>query len=235
MRIDDWVCLGRTVPEESKKYGHKVCSAGWSQELRDFVRVYPLPVICPIKQRAMCQLELTRNANDSRRESWKLKREDCNCINVVGEAAKTSMRSVFNERLAESIDQLNKDRRSLSVIRPEGHVQLELRRRDDVRDPLQTLLFEDCDAAFGANSVCLAPYLRFWDSIGKEHCLQLREWGCYEYIRKHPHNASGLRDALKLDGRDIYLFVGNLSNCRNVWLVISVWSFETSKQAEMFP
>jgi hypothetical protein len=25
----DFICLGQTVPEESKKYGLRVCTAGW--------------------------------------------------------------------------------------------------------------------------------------------------------------------------------------------------------------
>ena len=44
MHVEDLIVLGRTVPEESRKYGQKVCMAGYSAENNQFLRVYPLLV-----------------------------------------------------------------------------------------------------------------------------------------------------------------------------------------------
>ncbi len=42
MTVEDFVVLGRTVPEDSQKYGKKVCMAGYSPSLSQLLRVYPL-------------------------------------------------------------------------------------------------------------------------------------------------------------------------------------------------
>ena len=109
MRIDDWCCLGRTVPEESKKYGKTVCSVGYSEELRAFMRVYPLPIRCEIKQRMLCQLELVRNPSDSRNESWKLTRDDDDAgINRISTLVdKADVVAWLEKHLSPSIADLN--------------------------------------------------------------------------------------------------------------------------------
>lgn len=73
MRIDDFIMFGRTVPEKSQKYGVKVCGAGYSPEIRSFIRIYPLPVQCKIEAREMVTVDVDRSAHDSRHESWALK------------------------------------------------------------------------------------------------------------------------------------------------------------------
>jgi hypothetical protein len=120
MRIDDFVCLGRTVPEESKKYGRKVCMAGYSDEMREFIRIYPLPVVNPIHQRSVCRIEVSRPNHDSRDESWRLAREKENDGIEVGNTAKTTTEVVrwLNDHMSRSIKELNAARRSLGVVRP---------------------------------------------------------------------------------------------------------------------
>lgn len=233
MRIDDYCCLGRTVPEESKKYGRKVCSAGYSEELRSLVRVYPLPVVTGIRQRSVCTLELQRNQQDSRRESWRLNRDAANeGISLVGEQRPTpQVIGWLQGHVAESIRQLNASRDSLGVIRPRS---TDCYFRDRVSrkpaDPGQLLLFEDLDEQFGRDQVRLAPYLRFRDEDGT-HDLQVREWGCYEWLRKRPESASRLWENLRLDraDRDVLLVVGNMCNCRNTWLIISAFTSEKTR------
>ena len=41
------------------------------------------------------------------------------------------------------------------------------------------------------------PYLTFHDGAG-EHTLQMREWGTFEYLRKHEFKGEGLDKALHL-------------------------------------
>jgi hypothetical protein len=229
MRIDDFCCLGRTVPEESKKYGRKVCMAGYSDEMRSLVRVYPLPVQNPIHARRLCVLELERSNHDNRGESWRLMRErdDAGIVSVSESALDTARVVAWMEgHLSPSIAQLNKQRLSLGVIKPAGlRGYFRDRSIGDAVDPDQRTLFDDLDDSFGGGVIQRAPYLRFADEAGS-HDLQLREWGCYEWLRKEPDRASQLWRNLRIaePGRDVYLVVGNMCNRRNVWLVISVFS-----------
>lgn len=228
MRIDDFCCLGRTVPEESRKYGLKVCMAGYSEELRSMVRVYPLPIQNPIHQRDVCSLELERNTQDSRVESWRLVRErdDEGIVSVRGRRPANQVKAWLDLNAAPSIALLNERRLSLGVIKPSslrGYFRDRL--TGDVADPDQKGLFDDLDEAFGKGQIQRAPYVRFSDEAGA-HDLQLREWGCYEWLRKEPDKGGQLWDNLRMTGtdRDFYLVVGNMCNRRTAWLVISVYS-----------
>ena len=60
MRIDDLIVFGRTAPEESKKYGQSVCMAGYSQELRQLMRLYPMSIRSNIKARCVISAEIER-------------------------------------------------------------------------------------------------------------------------------------------------------------------------------
>lgn len=235
MRCDDFICLGRTVPEESKKYGAKVCMAGVSPEVGSLMRVYPLPVQNPIQIRHQCVLELERNRLDSRRESWKLSDRSAKIIvSHKPVMTKETIASYLGDYIVESIDELNNRRMSLGVIeliQPQGF----FRERKGVVSANQGMLFEITDKIFGAGSIDIAPYIGFWDQTGKHHDLQIREWGCYEWIRKHRNEAYLLWKNLKLDRNEpLWAIVGNQANRLTSWLIISTFTIPSETQQELF-
>lgn len=228
MRIDDYCCLGRTVPEESKKYGTKVCSAGYSEELNAFVRVYPLPFPNELRQRTVSVLELERNCQDGRAESWRLNREAANngIVSIGPQRPTWKVCGWLDGHISQSIKELNADRRSIGVIRPRG-LECYFSERGSKKqvDPGQPLLWDDIDHAIeGGHRIQLAPRLRFRDEDGP-HDLQLREWGCYEWLRNEPDRARQLWENLRLNSpnHDTLFVVGNMCNQRCAWLVISVY------------
>lgn len=226
MIVEDFVCLGRTVPEESKKYGHKVCMAGYSEELGSLLRVYPLPVKNPLKQRHRYVLGLSRNPSDTRRESWKMV-DRIACYESQESVSVSAVRQTLSHLRKDSIEQLNDERASLGVLKCDA-VCGEFTLRENC-GTTQYELFESCDSIFGAKAVKAAPYLRFHCG-GKYHRLQLREWGCYEWIRKHPSRCSQLWKNLHIERDEIYLLVGNMANRRSVWLVINVFAYARDQQ-----
>jgi hypothetical protein len=76
------------------------------------------------------------------------------------------------------------------------------------------------------------PRLEFRDQDGF-HRLMLRDWGCFEFLRKYPERREELSEALHLGPRSS-LMVGNMNNKRNAWLIISVVQGLRSVQATMF-
>lgn len=230
MIVEDFVCLGRTVPEESKKYGHKVCMAGYSFELGQFLRVYPLPVQNPLKANRKYVLSLCRNSSDSRFESWKLT-DRIALYESKDKVYESDLRRIFTENVSESIAILNDRRASIGVVRP-----LDMLGEFDHRancGETQMDLFDHCDHHFGADAINAIPYLRFM-LAGKSHRLQLREWGCYEWIRKNPCECAKLWNNLRLkEQTDKYLLVGNMANHRNVWLVIKSFSMAIERQLSL--
>jgi hypothetical protein len=207
--------------------------AGWSDELCGFMRVYPLPIQNPLHQRYIARLELERPSQDTRSESWRLCRErDDLGIQCYGQKQMEDVVHTLVQNASASIVELNAARRSLGVIKAED-IQLFFRSVSEVTEPNEQSLFDDVAQEFGEDAARQVPYLRFRDSAGP-HQLQLREWGCYEWLRKQPDKASQLWDNLRL-GRhdsDYYLLVGNTAVHRNVWLIINV--FRAQKEADLF-
>jgi hypothetical protein len=239
MIIEDFICLGRTVPEESKTYGHRVCMAGYSEELgkagaSPFVRVYPLMVENPIHARCRCVLDLERNEKDSRRESWKLKHPTRGVVKVCEEVSIEATRKFLKRQVADSIASLNQNRLSLGVLHVDARGSFVARK--EASHPDQLAFFDDLDSStFGAKAVDLAPYLAFRDGDGTDRKIQLREWGSYEWIRKHRDDAASLWSNLQVHSPDPTLIVvGNMNNIRTSWLVIKTYKAKVEAQTPLF-
>jgi hypothetical protein len=73
----------------------------------------------------------------------------------------------------------------------------------------------------GAKRFAYIPRLRFRDA-DIEHHLMIRDWGCYEFMRKYGDDRRHeLTNSLHLDG-EASLLIGNFNRYRGTWLVISV-------------
>lgn len=241
MRLDDFIPLARTVPEESKKYGARTCMAGYSPELSQLIRVYPVLIDAPIKSRHRLQLELTRNPDDNRRESFKLLEAEQSILSF-GDRPCVDTDGIFAYAKAmglSSIPKLNETRASLGFIMAKS-ASVEVVARSKFEDPRQGSLFDEflSDAKKHqfvlGNDHDLLPYVTFWDAGGK-HSLQIREWGAFEFLRRNQDSPSNLLGAYKTGSeREVLLLVGNMSHMRNVWMVLQLWTRQVNKQAGLF-
>ena len=120
-----------------------------------------------------------------------------------------------------SIREANARRLSLAVIAPTA-LDLFFEYNPDSPDSPQLTLFDNTreKPTAGARRFSYIPRLYFRDADG-EHRLMLRDWGCYELMRKTPERRTQMADALHM-GASSSLLVGNLNNRRNAWLVISI-------------
>jgi hypothetical protein len=183
--------------------------------------------------RGTYQMELIRNNGDSRRESWKL-RDRCNITTVSDRPVPyTELGTHIDKYVVESIAELNIDRASLGVVKPQG-VDCYFETRKGVASSLQGTLWDDLDCAFGANAIDLIPRIRFYDECG-HHDLQLREWGCYEFLRKHRSQAADLWGILGFGNPSVdqAFVVGNMCHQRTTWLIISVLRLNRTTESKM--
>ncbi len=226
MVIEDFVMLGRTEPCDSKKYGKSVCSAGYSRELGQFIRIYPLMVYAKVPRWSVCRVHVERSKHDSRTESWKLKDEGS--IEVYGKTDRLTEIEYLSGRCATSIAACNNRKESLAVISPSR-----LRSRFGGMKVNEDATIDMFPETVTAKRV---PRLLFDDEDGP-HDLQLLDWGSMEFLRKHGANEHHkLWGALRLND-DQYshrLFVGNHNCHRNSWLVISLLSVRESRQQMLF-
>jgi hypothetical protein len=233
MILDDFVMLGKTVPETNSDGRSFVCTAGYSFELAQPVRVYPMArANCPPRW-SMSRIPLERNPRDNRTESWKIRGNRSpgahEHINAAIEITTTKInatmqRSIVDAMTVSSLRQANDERRSLCVLLPKNIPQLEFEPGDKAEMAPSPDLF-----GHGAEKPVMQrfpwhPRIRFADENGK-HDLMLRDWGCYELMRKKgdQYTLLFLTEALNLMTSPP-LLCGNLNRFRNSWLVISVFS-----------
>lgn len=225
MIISDFLCLGRTVPVKSKKYGHKICMAGWSSEMRSLVRIYPLPVVNNIRVNGTYQIEVERNPKDSREESWRL--VDGGFLEKVSVGDSTKTKKVVSGIKHSTINQLNTDRKSLGIVSSGDCTGEFSTRHNQMLD--QKSLFDFDEQKFGDEAVSLIPYIMF-DDKGTTRRIQIREIGCYEWLRKNTSSPYSLWDNLRIGpGYETALLVGNMSSIRTSWLIIKSWSWKKTR------
>lgn len=242
LHLKDFTVLGRTVPEESKKFGKKVCMAGYSPENNQLLRVYPLLV--PVgdnadangfRARFVYEMDLRRNPSDTRTESWRLVDEKQPTKTAWSRAAETLAPKVIEwlgKRVSPSIKALNDCKLSLGVIRLEANEWegYAIPRASPGPEEVHRSLFEDLEDQEGidVNAVKFAPYIRFKDADG-EHNLQVREWGAYRLLSNPQYadtpEALWGANAYRQD-RGKLLVVGNMNNHRNNWLVIKTFDLD---------
>ena len=233
MILDQFVMLGKTVPESNSDGRQFVCTAGYDLELRKPVRIYPMARRdCP-RRWSVSRIPVERNLKDNRNESWKI-RGDRSCdhheqINAVIDTVQNAVspdiqREILKSLEVKSLRQANEERRSLAVIFPSDIPYL-------IFEPGEKAEMAPTPDLFGAapnlpvvQRFNWHPRLKFSDDVG-EHNLMLREWGCYELMRKHgdDYALSSLGEALNLSTAPP-LLCGNLNQFRNSWLVIAAFT-----------
>ena len=224
--------LGKTVPEPNSDQRVFVCSAGVSRELGGLLRIYPLARHHAPKRWTVNQVPLERNPKDSRRESWKLSGDRSpaahghinTVFHTVAVVPRDDRARLVNRYTVESLVAANEQRISLAVIHPVDTPRLRFDFNPESPESPQMWMFDDLKTeppTAGAKRFAFIPRVEFRDQDGA-HSLTLRDWGCFEFMRKCGDQRRGeLAAALHLD-RDCSLLVGNLNHHRTGWLVISV-------------
>ena len=228
--LDDFVMLGKTVPEPTRRDGRIfVCSAGVSETLRSLVRVYPLARRnCPPRW-SMSTVKLIRNPEDNRQESFKLEGDRRpgahehinNSFSWETFVPPAARQDLLKRYVLGSVKEANSKRLSLAIVQPD-RMELTFEHNPDSPDSPELTLFDlEPRPTQGAKRFAYIPRLRFRDEDGDHH-LMLRDWGCFEYMRKHGDDRRfDIPDALHLTPASS-LLVGNFNQHRTSWLVISV-------------
>ena len=242
MILDDFVMLGKTVPEPNSDGRVFVCSAGYSAELGGLVRLYPLARKVAPPRWSICRVPLERNPKDHRPESYKIRgdrsagaHDRINRHFEITDLMPSPKRAALLDKTAVSgLAEANSRRLSLAVLHPPAFGRIEMEPNEQSPESPQLALF-DTDASeipAGAKRFPFIPRLHFWDNDGSAHRLMIRDWGLFELMRKNPgYRHDDLRAALHLTASSS-LLVGNLNAHRNAWLVISVLNGLRTDNAE---
>lgn len=243
MTLDDFVMLGKTVPEANSDGREFVCTAGYSLELGQPIRIYPMARFrCPARW-SISQVPVERNPKDSRPESWKIKGDrspgNHQWINgvirpVQSKVSATVEREIVRALTVRSLHEANARRLSLCVLLPGDLPRLDLERGETAEMAPTPDMFGDTPTLPVAARFKWHPRLRFADQDGHRHDLMLRDWGCYEWMRKSGDDAATkLDDNLNLTTAPP-LLCGNLNRFRNSWLVISIFAGTVHARPDVF-
>lgn len=226
MILEDFTILGTTVPEWRRTDGRIfVCSAGISPTYGGLVRIYPLSWIGAPRRWRTYRVPVERNPKDSRAESFKISgdrsAENHLYINDVfqecGTMSPPSRMTLLSDYIVGSIKEANERRLSLAILQPEFG-DIEFTPTNAIESPELSPFVNRTPT--GAKAFPYIPRLHFDDDLG-HHRLQIRDWGCFEWMRKHPGHHDELRSNLHL-GSKSSLLVGNFCNQRTIWLIISI-------------
>lgn len=228
----EYTPFAKSIPEYSKRDGSVyTCSLGFSPQL-GLIRVYPIPIV-GISVGKTYSIEVEKNARDTRPESWKLstyaKHEGWDhiilskdCIEV-GKASTKSLSEQLKPYIFESVDQLNKERRSIGFIKPQVY-NFYWDSNSRFINTGQYGMFEDVAIAdftkYTKDTQQMEARVRFLDKSGK-HDLQYNEWGVYEYIRKGGEYTKAFNRHNEQNGFK-HLLLGNMHSYRNVWITLAI-------------
>lgn len=243
MILDRFVMLGKTVPEASSDGREFVCTAGYDLELRQPIRIYPMARRnCPVRW-SLSRIPVERNPSDSRAESWKIRGDRSatahRFVNEVIEPQARVISPMMQHEIVKalgvpSLQAANARRMSLCVLLPADLPKIEWEPGEAATMAPTPDMFGTVPAVPVAARFRWHPRLRFADEAGLAHDLMLRDWGCYELLRKRGDDALGeLGEALNLSSAPP-LLCGNLNRFRNSWLVISVFSGVAHARPEVF-
>lgn len=231
--IDDVIILGRGVPEQISNGRVTVCVAGYSENI-GFVRLYPTRVDSPLSLWSIVSVEVERNSQDNRRESWKFpdSRSGWEHINrhiaAKGELQRKDRIGLLDAIKSDCVKGINAKRQSLGIIKPAiRRSYLGTNRKHlEAYQPL----FEMIEHAnvMTKRDFQVEPRLEY--SCGGEckakhgHDMQLLDWGCYQWIKKNPGKAQQIWANMGIGNPDWmhYFLVGNQANQRTSYMVINV-------------
>jgi hypothetical protein len=243
MILDDFVMLGKTVPETNGDGRQFVCTAGYSLELRQPIRIYPMARRASPPRWSVSRIPVERNPRDARPESWKIRGDRSpgahDLINAIiqrlqEKVAPVMQREIVAALLVPSLEYANRSRMSLCVVAPADVPRIDLERGEVAEMAPTPDMFGDTADLPVAARFRWHPRLQFVDAEGHRHDLMLRDWGCYELMRKHGDEmAPAIGEALNLSTAPP-LLCGNLNRFRNSWLVISVFSGSVHARPDVF-
>lgn len=232
-RIDDVIILGRGVPEQISAGRVTVCTAGYSPSI-GFVRLYPTRIDSPLQQWGVVSVEVERNPQDSRAESWKFpdSRSGWEHINqhmkVLGEYPKELRLALMGDLRCHCVSELNEKRLSLGIVRPQIR-RAYLSENAMHRQAYQPLfdMMEHAEVTtkrdhyfeprieYGCGSQCASK---------SAHNQQLLDWGCYQWMKHNPGKEQQIWSNLHVGDAawTHYFLIGNQANQRTSFMVINV-------------
>lgn len=233
--IENIIILGRSWPEPFRDNRYAVCTVGYSREM-GFVRIYPTRISSPLKTWNIVNIEVERNREDSRKESWKIagSKKDWDYldskIKVIGTLGRDDRIDFLRKLPTDRTENLLSEKRSLGLVKPEitGFGLKETGIIPSIQTTLTGIKLKS------KKDFPYKPYIQYRClpecSCKNPHDQQLLEWGVYMWLNEHKskEDINKVFDNLHIadDLYEKYFLVGNLNFKRKTFAIISVMRFK---------
>lgn len=232
--LTDLIVLGRAAPEEMSDGRQTVCTGAWSPT-QGFIRLYPIDPQANLFGRwDIIDVEVERNPNDTRHESWKIKGRKKNQdekVEVKGKYPRSKRATLLYHLEDECVNIINNDKRSLGVVSPENIDDLLFKPWEEDDEPyMQSKLFEELEESKPENredfdyNIKLRYTCPTCSTKQGYHEHSILEWGAYMGLKNNSDNPDQLRENYRFGNDDFnhWLFVGNMNRFKSSFIVISV-------------
>lgn len=232
--INNLVILGRAAPEELSDGRQTVCTGAWSPN-RGFIRIYPVNPRSNIFSRwDVVNVEVERNPDDSRHESWKIKgrkQDQEERVEVKGEFPRDQRATLLSNLEDDCVNDINEARRSLGIIKPQNINGLVYEDWEDDDEGYEQLkLFQDQDEFRPENRDDFEHKIKIdfecpdCKTQQGYHRPSLLEWGAYMGLRNGANTPEELESNYQMDNPeyDHWIFVGNMNQYKSTFIAISI-------------
>lgn len=249
--LKDMIVLGHGAPNEVKKVGKAQgrCACIWSEKT-GYCRIYPIPngylydwEVIDVEVRKpsndgrentfiiynyekdwnkiYLHIKVHKDINNHRINLWKTKRDWC--INLIRNLAK------------DSFSEVRDNKKSFGIIKPSSIRCFLTENSDELTKDQQTTLFDMDNLIMNQKDYKWIPYIEYSCtancSAKHPHKSKIVEWGCYQWMRKHPTNEQHCKkvfDNLRINekGWENYLLIGNIRTYPQVYIIVKAIRFK---------
>ena len=230
--LTDLVILGRAAPEEMRDGRQTVCTGAWSPE-KGFIRLYPIsPEDNLFSRWDVVNVEVERNSNDMRHESWKIKgrkRNQREKVEIIGQYPREKWATLMHNLENACVNEINEAKRSLGIISPESINLYYEDWEDDDHPSKQSKLLKERDELKPDNRGEFDKNIKIKytcpDCTNKQgyHDHPLLAWEAY-MGQKNTSSCDELADNFRFNDKKYchWFFVGNMNQFKRSFMVISV-------------
>ena len=235
MLVNDLVVLGNAVPDEISDHRKPVCTVGYSPK-HGLMRVYPVPPSASMKRWNVVEVQIQRNPQDTRAESWKIVGSKSEWDNLDSKIIQRDqlnrkkqidlLTELFEKFGVDCVQDLNDKRISLGLIKPKV-LGYQFKKRKNHQSTVQTTLLSE-DLFLTIRNYEFQPRIQYRCSGCKSkttHDQQLLEWGVYEWMRKNPNKMEQVWENMSFT-KPTYekmFLVGNMARRRSSFMIVSVF------------
>lgn len=244
--LKDMIVLGHGAPNIVKKVNSQGrCACIWSEKT-GYCRIFPIPHGF-LYDWEIIDVEVRKPSNDGRENTFIIYNYENNWNKMYlhikvhkdknGKRLKLSRDKWINltkELAKDSFSIVRDNKRSFGIIKPK-EIKCYLKENENTTTDQQTTLFDMDNLIMNQKDYKWIPYIEYSCekkcSAKHPHKSKIVEWGCYQWLRKHPNNKEHCEKvfdnlSINKEGWENYILIGNIRTYPKTYVIIKIIRFK---------